>query len=107
MSTEIKSILVWLALSAVLNFIAGHKSQVDGWAERRPYLAALLKVLRGFGLDPWMLIQAATLATKKRLPLSMQPDVPSPVILPPIPVPPSGTHQRQGGFSNDDSPIGP
>jgi len=74
MSKELSALLIYLFATGLLNSLIGHKSQVDAWAEKKPALASVLKVLRGLGLDPWMLVQAATLATKKRLPLAMQDD---------------------------------
>ena len=74
MNKELATLLIYLFATGLLNSLIGHKSQIDAWAEKKPTLAAVLKVIRGLGLDPWMLIQAATLATKKRLPLAMQDD---------------------------------
>lgn len=69
---ELVTILIFMAASGALNLLLSRKSQIDAWCNRRPYLAASLKLLRGAGFDPWAIVQAATLATKKRLPLAMQ-----------------------------------
>jgi len=97
-SPELKALAISWAAASVLNLVLGNKSQINEWCEKRPYVAAVLKLLRGFGLDPWQIAQAASLAATKRLPVALQ-AVPSPVILPPIPTPP-------GGPANDDASGG-
>ena len=98
MSPELKALIISWAVASVLNLLVGHKSQINDWCESRPYLAAVLKLLRAVGLDPWQIAQAASLAATKKLPAALQ-TVPSLVILPPIPTPP----QPKEGVSNDNA----
>ncbi len=72
MQQTLITIGIWLAATALLNLLA-HRSQVDAWCERRPRLAAVLKVMRGMGLDPWLLVQALSLALRGRLPTALRP----------------------------------
>lgn len=71
MQQTLITIGIWLAATALLNLLA-HRSQVDAWCERRPRLAAVLKVMRGMGLDPWLLVQALSLALRGRLPAALR-----------------------------------
>lgn len=73
MNQTITTIALWLLTTALLNLVA-HRSQVDAWCLRRPKLAAALKVLRGIGLDPWLLIQGISLALRGRLPEGLRPE---------------------------------
>jgi hypothetical protein len=73
MQQTLTTIAIWLLTTALLNLVA-HRSQVDSWCERRPKLAAVLKLFRGVGLDPWLLIQGLTLAFRSRLPLGLRPE---------------------------------
>lgn len=61
----------YLALG-VINLLLGHKSQIDAWAEANPRLAAMLKLSRSLGLDPWMLLQSLSLFIRGRLPATMK-----------------------------------
>ena len=96
MNKELTTLLIYLCATGILNSIIGHKSQIDAWAEKRPTLAAVLKILRGLGFDPWMLVQAATLVAKKRLPLAMQDD----------PVAVVREEKEAESVKNDNSPAG-
>lgn len=58
---------LYLALGAI-NLLFGHKSQINAWTESKPRLAAVLKLSRSLGLDPWMLLQSLTLVIRGRLP---------------------------------------
>jgi len=42
---------LWL-LSGFLSAALAKRTQIDHWCEARPRVAGLLKLLRGFGLDP-------------------------------------------------------
>lgn len=68
-------VLMWLAVTALVNLVA-HRSQVDAWCEKRPKLAAVLKLMRGLGLDPWLLVQGLTLLLKGRLPSALRNSTP-------------------------------
>jgi hypothetical protein len=59
--------------SALVSMLLGRRSQIDAWAEAHPRLAALLKATRALGLDPWMFVQALSLAFRKRLPDALRP----------------------------------
>lgn len=61
----------WLALSFVINLLFAKRSQLDHWAEANPRIAALLKLMRAVGIDPWMMLQAASLFVRGRLPPGM------------------------------------
>lgn len=65
--------LGWYFLSGVLNLIAAHKSQIDAWVESNPRLGGLFKILRGMGLDPWLIHQGLTLLVKGKLPQKLRP----------------------------------
>jgi hypothetical protein len=62
---------LWLT-AGLLSLLLANKSQVDGWAEKNPRLAGLMKLTRSLGLDPWMLVQALSLLVKARLPVKLQ-----------------------------------
>lgn len=64
-----------MVLAFLLNLLLGYRSQIDAWCEAHPILAAPLKALRGAGPDPWLIVQAANLAVKKKLPEAIRSDV--------------------------------
>lgn len=57
----------WLALG-LISLILSKKSQVDAWAESKPRVAGVMKILRGLGLDPFVLLQGFSLLVRGRLP---------------------------------------
>jgi hypothetical protein len=59
---------VALAVVYLLTLLAAHKSQADAWCMQHPRVAGFLKIVRGFGIDPWLIIQGVTLMIKARLP---------------------------------------
>lgn len=61
----------WLAFG-VLSLVLSKRSQIDGWAEKHPRVAGVMKLLRSVGLDPWLFAQSATLIVKGRLPVKLQ-----------------------------------
>lgn len=70
-------VLDWLAalplwacylIFGVAALLLARKSQVDAWVEENPRLGGLLKLLRGAGLDPWIIVQGVCLLVFKRLP---------------------------------------
>lgn len=65
-------LITWGVISTLLSLAIAERSRVDAWAERHPRLAAVLKILRGLGVDPWHLIAAASLLVSKRLPEQSQ-----------------------------------
>lgn len=65
MSYELFTIIAALF---TVNLLLGKRSQIDGWAERNPRAAATMKFLRAVGIDPWMLLQSASLALTGKLP---------------------------------------
>jgi hypothetical protein len=73
--STVVAILWWLFATACVNLVA-HKSQVNEWCEKRPRLAGLLKLMRGVGCDPWLLLQAVTLWVKGRLPEKLRDNLP-------------------------------
>lgn len=52
----------------VLNLLFARRSQVDSWCNAHPRVAAILKLSRGLGHDPWQMLQAAALWLRGRLP---------------------------------------
>ena len=58
----------YAAITGLLNLLLSERSRVDAWAEAHPRVAAVLKLLRGLGLDPWHLVAAASLFFTKKLP---------------------------------------
>lgn len=66
--------VLYAAVTGVWNLALGHKSQVESWATSHPRLAAVLKMTRALGLDPWNFGAAIMLAFFKRLPQAQQSD---------------------------------
>lgn len=52
----------------LLNLVLSKKTQIDDWAEANPVAAGWLKILRGFGIDPWVIVQGISLLFQKKLP---------------------------------------
>lgn len=69
-------LLLWGAVSGVLNLILTRKSQIEAWTSAHPTLAGWSKFLRGVGLDPWALHAWLTLLVSKKLPAAQQADSP-------------------------------
>jgi len=84
-SSTLGQIVALYLLSSLLSLLIARKSQVDAWAESHPRIAAALKLMRSLGLDPWMFVQALSLATLKRLPAPPAVEKPKPKVttLPP------------------------
>ena len=72
----ILSALAYAALTGIFNLIFARKSQIEAWAESRPRLAALLKLSRSLGFDPWNAISALSLFFAKKLPDVQKSDSP-------------------------------
>lgn len=58
---------LWL-LAGALSLLLARRSQVDAWVEMHPRIGGVLKLLRGFGIDPWLLVQGLSLLVRGRLP---------------------------------------
>lgn len=69
-------LLLWGALSGVLNLILTRKSQIEAWVNAHPTLAAWSKFLRSVGFDPWAFHAWLTLLVKKKLPEAQQANSP-------------------------------
>lgn len=67
LSPTAKLVVLWVAMTSLANLLA-YKSQINAWAEKNPKVASGLKFLRAVGFDPWMLVQAASLALRGKLP---------------------------------------
>lgn len=67
-------LILWGAVSGVLNLMLTRKSQIEAWVSAHPTLAAWSKFLRSVGFDPWALHAWATLLVKKKLPEAQQAD---------------------------------
>jgi hypothetical protein len=70
-------VLLYL-VSGIVSLILANKSQIDGWANANPRLAGILKLMRGMGLDPWLVFQSLSLLILKRLPQKPPQDPPAP-----------------------------
>jgi hypothetical protein len=70
-------VLLYL-VSGIVSLILANKSQIDGWANANPRLAGILKLMRGLGLDPWLLLQSLSLLILGRLPQKPPQDPPAP-----------------------------
>ncbi len=68
-------ILWWLLATCLVNLVA-RRSQVDAWCEKRPRIAAVLKICRAFGFDPWLLIQGLSLIVIGKLPAKLRETIP-------------------------------
>lgn len=82
MSDELRALLAVVGYgiaTGALNLLLARRSQVDAWAESRPRIAAILKLLRAIGFDPWMVVQALSLFFLKRLPAASR----DPALAPP------------------------
>jgi hypothetical protein len=66
-------VLLYLAATFLLSLLLAKRSQVDAWAEANPRIAGLLKMLRGAGIDPWLIVQGVVLFATGRLPASLRP----------------------------------
>jgi hypothetical protein len=62
---------LWYLALGVVSLVLSHKSQIDAWAEKNPRLAGVMKLLRGLGLDPWLVVQSLSLIVKGRLPVKV------------------------------------
>jgi hypothetical protein len=69
-------VLGWWLLTGIINLAFGYKSQIEAWAESRPYVAGLLKTCRALGFDPWNVLSAIKLFAQKKLPDAQKADSP-------------------------------
>lgn len=67
-TNAVLAMVAYAVITGLLNLLLSERSRVDAWAESNPRLAAMLKLLRGIGLDPWHLVAAASLLFKGQLP---------------------------------------
>jgi len=90
---HIAVLIAYAVITATLNLIFSKRSQIDEWCEANPKLAALAKLCRGFGIDPWAIFQSVVLAFTKKLPdyqkqsleeLKSKPKDPPPPSFPPL-----------------------
>jgi hypothetical protein len=61
-------LILWGALTGILNLAFTYKSQIEAWVEANPRLAAWAKLSRSVGFDPWAFRAWLLLLIKKRLP---------------------------------------
>jgi len=66
--------LAYAALTGIFNLVLGRKSQIEAYATANPRLAAILKISRAMGFDPWNVISGLSLAFTKKLPEIQQAD---------------------------------
>jgi len=57
-----------IVLVFIINLIVSRKSQIDAWCEANPRVSSVLKILRGLGIDPWIIIQGIALLFTAKLP---------------------------------------
>lgn len=62
-------IALWLGFG-LLSLLLGERSRVDAWCNAHPRVAAIIKLVRGLGLDPWHLVATLQLLVRGRLPAS-------------------------------------
>lgn len=74
----------WLLLG-VISLLVSRRSQVDAWAEANPRVAGVHKLLRGFGVDPWLVLQSLSLIVRGRLPAPPKSLAPKDDSAPPTP----------------------
>lgn len=67
-ATKDRNLAIIIGVLFVINLMFAGRSQIDAWAEAHPRIAGTMKAMRGLGLDPWMLLQSASLIVKGRLP---------------------------------------
>lgn len=70
--TYLIPLLIYGFITGAANLALSYRSQIETWAEANPRAAALQKLLRAIGLDPWNLVSAVSLWAKKRLPDAQQ-----------------------------------
>lgn len=71
-------------ITGLLNLLIARKSQVDAWAESNPRWAALFKLFRSLGIDPWMFIQSLALFFSGKLPKSVKSEPEKKPNIPPL-----------------------
>lgn len=76
--TQAWGLVVAYLVFALGSLLLSKKSQIDAWAESKPRLAGAMKIFRGLGLDPWLVIQGIVLIFKGRLPKSSRSIPPPP-----------------------------
>ncbi len=69
MYETIAIVAAWLLIHLALS----HKTQIDSWCEANPRVAGTLKILRGVGIDPWLVLQGVSLLVQGRLPKYLKP----------------------------------
>lgn len=55
-------------VAGLFSLLMSKRSQIDDWAESNPRVAGVMKLLRGLGIDPWLIVQGVALIVTKRLP---------------------------------------
>jgi hypothetical protein len=58
----------WYLALGLIALVTSRRSQIDAWASAHPRVAGVMKLMRGLGLDPYLLIQGLSLLIRKRLP---------------------------------------
>lgn len=58
-ASAIAVVMVLWVLVSLLNLFLGRKTQIESWVAKNPNRALLLRTLRGYGCDPWLLANAA------------------------------------------------
>ena len=79
------ALIGYCVASALLNLVIAERSRVDAWCERHPRIAAVLKIVRAVGVDPWHLVAAASLFVNKQLPEASKRSTSLPRV-PPLPL---------------------
>lgn len=55
-------------ITGLWNLAVAKRTQIDEWSEANPRIAGALKIVRGFGFDPWTIYQGIVLIALGRLP---------------------------------------
>lgn len=82
-----RTLAVWFLASGLLSLAFSYKSQINAWAESKPRVAGVMKIIRGVGPDPWIILQGIYLIVRGRLPPALRRDDID--TLPPPPKPPT------------------
>lgn len=55
---ELRLLLIWGAITGILNLIVGRRPQINEWCKRYPRWAAWCKLWQAIGLNPWTVVDA-------------------------------------------------
>ncbi len=73
--------VIWYLILGAISLAFSKKSQLDHWVEKNPKAAAVAKILRSVGFDPWMFLQGLWLLFAKKLPPGAKNPIPVPQVI--------------------------